>query len=171
MREHATQVTRLTLTQASPPGTRLGAEAALLVGWLATRLGWKLQRLGGAVRFRRPDGGQVALSLLSVPPQAGEAPSALAGVLIESEIKGVVTRGTIARDLGSGLPGETPDADVVVWSLDTPFPTATEQRVRLRNNKAAALLERTLHRPVNDPTLSESVAFADQIFEDGLVCT
>jgi len=171
MREHASKVTRLGLRQASEPGTRLGSEGALLLGWLATRLGWRLQRLGGATRFRRPDGGQVTMTLTAVPRPEEVAPSALAGVTIESEVNGAVTRGTIDRDLASGLPGESPDADVVVWKLEAPFPTATEQRVRLRDNRGARLLERTLHRPVSDPTLSESVAFAEPIVEDGLVCS
>jgi glucose-6-phosphate dehydrogenase assembly protein OpcA len=171
MREHASKVTRLGLRQASEPGTRLGSEGALLLGWLATRLGWRLQRLGGATRFRRPDGGQVTMTLTAVPRPQEVAPSALAGVTIESEVSGAVTRGTIDRDLASGLPGESPDADVVVWKLEAPFPTATEQRVRLRDNRGARLLERTLHRPVSDPTLSESVAFAEPIVEDGLVCS
>ena len=43
--------------------------------------------------------------------------------------------------------------------------------MRLRDNKGGKLLIRTLHRPVNDPVLSEAVAFAEPIFEDGLVCT
>jgi hypothetical protein len=58
-----------------------------------------------------------------------------------------------------------------VWKLDVPFPVATEQRVRLRDNKGGKLLVRTLHRPVSDPTLSAAVAFAEQVFEDGLVCS
>ena len=30
--------------------------AALMLGWIGTRLGWKLARLGGAVRLKRADG-------------------------------------------------------------------------------------------------------------------
>jgi hypothetical protein len=42
--------------------------------------------------------------------------------------------------------------------------------VRLHANKGAALLIDTLHRPKTDPALSESVAFAEELSEDGLVC-
>jgi glucose-6-phosphate dehydrogenase assembly protein OpcA len=171
MRDHAQGVTRLTLSQASEPGTRLGSEGSLLLGWVATRLGWKVQRLGGAMRFRRPDGGQVALTLSSVARPQEVAPAALAGLTLEAESGGVKAIGSINRDLASGMEGKSPDADMVLWKLDVPLPTATEQRVRLRDNKGGKLLVRTLHRPVSDPTLSEAVAFAEQIYEDGLICT
>jgi glucose-6-phosphate dehydrogenase assembly protein OpcA len=171
MRGLAHGITHLTLTQASDAGARLGSEGALLLGWLATTLGWKLQRLGGAMRFRRPDGGQVTLSLTALPRPHEVAPAALAGIALEAEADHVKARGSIHRDLASGLDGQSADADVVVWKLEVPFPTATEQRVRLRDNKGAKLLVRTLHRPVSDPTLSDAVAFAEQIFEDGLVCS
>jgi glucose-6-phosphate dehydrogenase assembly protein OpcA len=171
MRGHAQGIVKLTLSQASDPGTRLGSEGALLLGWLATRLGWKLQRLGGAMRFRRPDGGHVGVSLTAVKRPEEVAPAALAGLSLEAEADGVRAKGSIVRDLGSGMEGQSPDADVVLWRLDVPFPVATEQRVRLRDNKGGKLLVRTLHRPVSDPTLSEAVAFAEQVFEDGLVCT
>jgi len=171
MRELAQGVTRLTLSQASEGGARLGSEGALLLGWLATRLGWKLQRLGGAMRFRRPDGGQVALTLQAITRPEEVAPAALAGLVLEAEVGAIKARGSIQRDLGSGRDGQSADADMVLWKLDVPFPTATEQRVRLRDNKGGKLLVRTLHRPVSDPTLSEAVAFAEQIFEDGLICS
>ncbi len=170
MRAHALGITRLTLSQASDPGARLGSEGALLLGWMASRLGWKLQRLGGGVKLRRPDGGHVTLSLLAVPRPDEVAPAALAGIAIEADAGGVVARGSIKRDLGSGLAGQSPDADVVVWKLEVDLPVATEQRIRLRDNKGGKLLVRTLHRPVSDPVLSEAVAFAEQVFEDTLVC-
>jgi glucose-6-phosphate dehydrogenase assembly protein OpcA len=170
MRAHAQGITKLTLRQASEPGTRLGSEGALLLGWMATRLGWKVQRLGGAVRLRRPDGAHVALNLAAVARPNEVAPAALAGLVIEAEAQGVKAVGSIARDLGSGMEGKSADADMVLWKLDVPLPTATEQRVRLRDNKGGKLLVRTLHRPVSDPVLSDAVAFAEQLFEDGLVC-
>ena len=99
----ASSVTRVTLKQASDSGTRLGSEGALLLGWLATRLGWKTSRLGGALRFKRPDGGSVALSLGTVKRPAEVAPTALASVTIEAEGSGIVLKGSIQRELGSGL--------------------------------------------------------------------
>lgn len=171
MRDHARGISRLALKQASDRGTRLGPEGSLFLGWLATRLDWKIQRMGGALRFRRPDGGLVALSLSAVPRPMEVAPTALAYVGIEAEAGRVVAKGSIERDLVSGLAGQTADADVLSWSLDVDLPSATKQRVRLHANKEAALLVRTLHRPVNDPALMESIAFAEQLTEDGLVCT
>ncbi len=122
------------------------------------------------MRFRRPDGGHVVLTLSAVARPSEVAPAALAGMAVEAEAGGVKAFGSIQRELGSGLEGQSADADMVLWTLDVPFPVATEQHVRLRDNKGGKLLVRTLHRPVNDPTLSEAVAFAEQVFEDGLVC-
>ncbi len=168
---HAHAVTRVSLRQASEPGTRLGSEGALLLGWMATRLGWKTSRLGGALRFKRPDGGIVGLHLGTVQRPAEVAPTTLAGVTIEAEAGGVRLKGTIERELGSGLAGSTPDADVLVWRLDVAGKQTIEQRVRLSANKGAMVLERTLHRPTEDPALTESVVFAEEVFEDGVVCT
>jgi glucose-6-phosphate dehydrogenase assembly protein OpcA len=171
MREHAHRISRVTVKQASDSGARLGPEGSLFLGWLATRLDWKIQRMGGALRFRRPDGGMVGLSLSAVPRPKEVAPTALAYVGIVAEAGRVVAKGSIERDLVSGLAGQTADADVLLWRLDVDLPTATEQRVRLHVNKEAALLTHTLHRPVYDPALMESIAFAEQLTEDGLVCT
>jgi len=130
MRAHAGGVTRLALKQASDKGARLGAEGALFLGWMATRLGWKISRLGGALRFRRPDGGQVALALSAIARPAAVAPGSLTYVGVVAESGGVVANGAIERSLASGLPGETADADVLSWKLDVPLPAATQQRVR-----------------------------------------
>jgi glucose-6-phosphate dehydrogenase assembly protein OpcA len=178
----ADAVTKLTLEQASAPGSRVGPEAALVLGWIATRLGWKPSRLGGALRFLRRDGGTVHVELGAVPCPAGVAPHALAALSVEAratdagpaaaEGRPSFLRGTIRRELGSGLAEQeesTPDADVVAWRLESDD-TAIEQRIRLGANKAAKWLERTLHRPASDPAFDESVAFAEQIVEDGLGC-
>ena len=80
-------------------------------------------------------------------------------------------RGEIVRELGSGLAADessTVDADVVLWKRAMGDAPAIEHRVRMGANKAAKWLERTLHRPVSDPAFTESVAFAEQIVEDGL---
>jgi hypothetical protein len=171
LRAHASAVTRITLRQASDKGARLGSEGSLILGWLATRLGWKTVRMGGALRFQRPDGKSVVVQLGALPRPEGVAPAALAGIVIEADAGGLKLTGSIERDLGSGaaMEGKTPDADVVLWKLGVAGQPALEQRVRLRANKGAKVLERTLHRPPNDPALMESVAFAEQFFEDGMV--
>ena len=172
-RELAAKVTKIRIVQASEMGARLGPEAALLLGWVGTRLGWKTARLAGAMRFKRPDGGTIAVELAAVPRPEGVAPHTLASVMIEAgdDAHNPSLKGTIERELASGLAereGTTVDADVVVWKLQGPDGNAIEQSVRLRANKAAKWLERTLHRPAVDIAFSESVAFAESIIQDGL---
>jgi glucose-6-phosphate dehydrogenase assembly protein OpcA len=167
----AEKITRVAIKQASDPGARLGPEPALLLGWLGTRLGWKTSRLGGTLRFRRPDGGFVALELGAVPCPAGVAPHTLAGVTVEARDGERSMQGTIDRQLGSGITTDentTKDADVLRWKQVRSEGPPLEHQVRLGANKAAKWLERTLHRPANDPLFAESVAFAEQIAEDGL---
>lgn len=167
----ASKITKISVKQASEPGVRLGSEPALLLGWIATRLEWKTSRLGGKTRFKRPDGGTVTIELGSVKRPEGVAPDSLAAVAIEAESDGVTMRGSIERDLGSGLASNqenaTADADVMVWKQAMPGAPALEQRVRLGANKAAKWLERTLHRPRHDPAFDESVEFAEHIVGDG----
>lgn len=166
---HANAVRRVELRQATEKGARLGPELTLLLGWLSTRLGWKMVRLGGHLRLTRPNGDPVQLVLTAVPRPAGVAPSALAGIALEAVHDGIVMRGTVERELGSGT-AATPDADVLVWRLAADgVPSATEQRVRLGANKGGRLLERTLHRPAYDEALMESAKFAEDIDEEGLV--
>src|SRR5262249_60038374 len=117
-RELANRVTRVTMRQASDPGARLGSEAALLLSWLATRLGWRSARVGGALRMKRPDGGTLTIHLGTEKRPAEVSPAALAGVTIEAEHEGKKLKGSIDRELGSGLAGQSPDADVIVWRLE-----------------------------------------------------
>jgi hypothetical protein len=168
--EHAAGVTHVALAQASEKGAKLGSEGALLLGWLATRLGWRAARMGGALRMRRPDGHDVPLLVSAVPRPEGVAPAAIASVTLQSEASGVTLKGTIDRELASGvdIAGKTSDADVLTWRLDVSGQPVLEQRVRLRANKGAKVLERTLHRPTADPVLVEAVRFAEHFFEDGV---
>ncbi|WP_394849481.1 glucose-6-phosphate dehydrogenase assembly protein OpcA [Pendulispora brunnea] len=171
LRGHAKRITTVTISQASEAGARLGSEGALILGWLATRLGWKVQRVGGHSRFVREDGEQVVVKLNAVPRPEGVAPAALAGMAFEAESGGFVAAGSIERTLRSGLEGATPDADVLTWKLDVDLPSATEQTVRLSTNRGARVLERTLQRPAVDLTLDESAHFSEKIEEEGLSCT
>jgi len=169
--EHASAITRVTLHQASESGGRLGSEGALLLGWLATRLGWRAGRMGGALRLRGTDGADIALQVGAVARPEGVAPAALASITIESAVAGVTLKGTIDRELASGaeISGKTTDADVLTWRLDVSGQAVLEQRVRLRANKGARVLERTLHRPMADPVLVEATRFAEHFFEDGVI--
>ncbi|MEO8876057.1 MAG: glucose-6-phosphate dehydrogenase assembly protein OpcA [Polyangiaceae bacterium] len=161
---HAQRIRKLVLRQASDSGAKLGSEGALLLGWFATRLGWKMQRIGGSVRFRRPDGDTVVLELRKGARPSNIAPAALTGVSVEADANGVAIKGALDLEVeGSDA------AALLVWKLDAEVPAASEQRVRLSQNKGARMLERTLHRPSNDPALAESALFAEEIYEEGLV--
>jgi glucose-6-phosphate dehydrogenase assembly protein OpcA len=171
-------VSELTVTQASEPGARLGSEAALLIGWLATRLGWTSGRMGGQLRFKRKDGGDVKVKLASVKQPDGVAPAALAGVRIAAHAGEVSVLGTIDRALASGPASEAPqdgatrstrDADMLHWKIEVGGEAPFEQQVRLGANKGAKLLERTLHRAPSDATLLEAIAFAERVFDDGVI--
>jgi glucose-6-phosphate dehydrogenase assembly protein OpcA len=170
-RDLATKITKVCVKQASEPGSRVGPEAALMLGWIGTRLGWKLARLGGAVRLKRADGANVTIELGSVRRPTGTAPNVLAAFCIEAVgDNGDRLSGTIERELATGpshSSAQTVDADVLVWRLEVGGQTI-EHRVRLGSNKAAKWLERTLHRPAHDVAFDESVAFAETLVEDGL---
>ncbi len=168
--EHAGAITRVSRHQASAAGAPLGSEGALLLGWLANRLGWRAERTGGALRVRRADGQEVQLEVGAVPRPEVVAPQALASLTVESSTGGVSLKGTIDRELASGaeMSGKTPDADVLTWRLDVSGQAVIEQRVRLRANKGARVLERTLHRPIVDATLVDAVQFAKHFFDDGV---
>jgi glucose-6-phosphate dehydrogenase assembly protein OpcA len=183
MRAHANAITGLTLRQCSNKGARLGSEGALFLGWIATRLGWRVERLGGAIKLRRPDGAHVAVKLETVTRPSGEAPSALTFVGISTDAEGVEAAASIERHLSTGLEDQSADADVLTWRLEI-APTRrgalspraapshpVERQVRLYANKEAELLVETLHRPILDPALSESVVFAEELSEDGLLCS
>jgi glucose-6-phosphate dehydrogenase assembly protein OpcA len=169
----ASKVTRIVFRQACDPGARIGPESALMLGWIGTRLGWKVSRLAGALRFKREDGASVTVELTAVPRPKGVAPHALAALTIEAgdDPRAPALRGSIERELASGLAGQvdtTPDADVIIWRCTKAGSAEIEQRIRLGPNKAAKWLERTLHRPMRDAAFDESVAFAEHVVEDGL---
>lgn len=167
----AQSVDAVHVMQASDPGARLGSEGALFIGWLATRLGLHLDRLGGALRLRRGDGAPVQLELRAVPRPPTVAPLALAGLTLTASLGGARLRGEIARELGSGREIDpSRDADVLRWRLTPVEGPTVEHRVRLGGNKSARVLVRTLQRPAYDPVLVEAVAFAEQLYEDGVVC-
>jgi glucose-6-phosphate dehydrogenase assembly protein OpcA len=149
--EHAGAVTRVTIQQTSEAGAPLGSEGALLLGWLASRLGWRADRTGGALHVRRADGQDVQVQVGTVLRRAGVAPLALASLTVESSTGGVALKGTIERA----------DSDVLTWRLDVSGQATIEQRIRLRADRGARVLERTLHRPVVDPVLVEAVQFAE----------
>ena len=142
-----------------------------MLGWIGTRLGWKLARLGGAVRTKRADGENITIELGAVPRPPGTAPQILAGLEVEANDGSTKLVGSIERELATGpshSSAATVDSDVLYWRLTIGSNPTIEHRVRLGTNKAAKWLERTLHRPAHDPAFDESVAFAEALVEDGL---
>jgi glucose-6-phosphate dehydrogenase assembly protein OpcA len=165
MRPLAFRVESLRLVQMSEPGARLGPEGTLLLGWLATRLGWKLEPIGGALRFRRADGKLVHVDLATMPRPEGVAPLAIASVGLAAKDVDVTATGTVARDFAGDV------ADVLRYKLEANLPCAGEQTVRLGANRTGRVLERTLHRPAHDDAFLAAVEFAEKLDEDGAVCT
>jgi len=172
LRPLATHVARVTLAQASPAGAPLGPEATLMLGWLATSLGWRASSMAGKLRLLRSDGASGAArdglvqAVLRADPAAPTARDALVSVRLEASAGDLSMRGEITRD-----PGE---ADAATWRLDVTSAGATqriEQHVRLRASGPAGLLERTLHRPTNDPALAEAAAWADELRGEELECS
>jgi glucose-6-phosphate dehydrogenase assembly protein OpcA len=169
LRPLADRITRVALVQAAAPGAPLGSEGALLLGWLATRLGWKAASLAGKLRLLREDGGHVHAALCAeAAPQAPAPPGTLLSVQLEAAAPdgSMQVRGEVAREPG--------DPDVATWRLAvTPAGGETqriEQHVRLRAGDAARLLERTLHRPTHDPALADSAVWADELRGEELAC-
>jgi hypothetical protein len=164
LRDLAAHVTGLRMVQASSPGTTLASEGGLVLGWLATRLGWKAVSLAGKLRLLRPDDGNVRAQLRAeTTPYAPQG--ALLALEIDASLGPLALHGEIRRE-----PGE---ADTALWRLDVTTAGETkrlEQRVRLRAGEPARLLERTLHRPPHDVVLAESAAWAAGLHGEELQC-
>ncbi len=165
LRALAQRVTRVSLVQESPEATAVGPEGALLLGWLATRLGWKAASLAGKLRLVRPDGAYVQTQLRA-RSQANVQRGSLLGVEIEAGEGELTMRGDIARS-------EHADLDAATWRLQVTGggeAQRLEQHMRLRGNEPGRLLERTLHRKPHDEALADAVLWADELRGDELVC-
>jgi len=165
MRPLASRVDALRIVQMSDKGAKLGPEGSLLLGWLASRLKWRIEPLGGALRFRRADGKLVHVELAAMPRTEHVAPLALASVSLEASDDAIRAAGTVARDFAGDV------ADVLRYKLDVNLPCAGEQTVRLGANRGARVLDRTLHRPLHDDAFVAAVELADKLDDDGVVCT
>jgi glucose-6-phosphate dehydrogenase assembly protein OpcA len=163
LRELASRMTRIGIAQASQSGAAIGSEGGLLLGWLATRLGWKATSLAGKLRLVRPNDGVVRAELHA--ERATRAPrGALLALEVDAGAGALSLRGTITRQEG--------DADMAIWRLEVTVDghvQRAEQRVRLRASNPARLLESTLRRPKHDQALGESASWADEVREE-LAC-
>lgn len=151
----ADTIEELTMVQASSTG--VGSPALLMLGWIATRLGWRQDAVG----LVRADGRRVAVSLGRTARPRGVAEGTLACLKLRARGERGEVLGDITRALATGT-DDAPDADVIDWKRIGPGGAndVAEQRVRLGPNKAAKWLERTLHRPARDEAFEEAVAFA-----------
>jgi len=158
LRPLAFHVTRVLLVQACTAGAALAIEGLLLLGWLATRLGWKASAQPTRLALLRSDAGNVDVAL-GADPSSTAVRGCLLSVRIEATVDGVTVCGQIVRDARAD--------DAATWRLEVAAlgcePQHLEQHVRLRATEKAALLERTLHRPIHDPALEESVLWADAL--------
>jgi glucose-6-phosphate dehydrogenase assembly protein OpcA len=164
LRPLANHVSRVSITQASKVGAPLGVEGALVLGWLATRLGWKAGSIAGKLRLVRPDD-VIVRSQLRADPSTKASPGSLVAVMVEASLGDMARRGSVGR--------ETSDPDAATWSLEVATRgelQRIEQHVRLRSTDPAGLLERTLHRPVHDEALAEAAAWADELRGEELAC-
>jgi glucose-6-phosphate dehydrogenase assembly protein OpcA len=147
LREHASHVRGVTIHQASEPGAPLGAEGALFLGWLATRLGWTALGADRKRPFTRADGAAVEIGIRATGVGGG---AALAGVVLEAEKDGLLLQGSAVRE-----------DETVAWRLDVTGGRPREQRVPLRARDEARNLERTLHRGPSDAALAETIALIE----------
>ncbi len=164
VRDLARAVTRVRVVQALAAGASLGPEGALMLGWLATRLGWKASSLAGKLRLTRADGASIHVQL-QADPAARVPHGALLAVEIEASLGAAGLRGEIARSRGDDGAG--------TWRLEVTTAGETrrmEQRVRTFGDEAARTLQRALRRPVHDDALAESVVWADALGSDELAC-
>jgi glucose-6-phosphate dehydrogenase assembly protein OpcA len=168
LRDLAARIHRVRIVQAPSNSGALGAEGGLLLGWLATRLGWKATSLAGRLRLLRPNDGTVQAQLVADPAAQGPRGSLVAIQIEASQGTGseaVALRGSVERRRG--------EANAALWQLDVTQGGEArhiEQHVELRANEPARLLERTLRRPAFDLGLSESVAWADELLGEELAC-
>lgn len=164
LRALASSVTGVTLVQSSRPGAPMGAEGSLMLGWLATRLGWRAGALAGKLRLQRRDGQHVHASLCGDASGKATADS-LVAVRLEASAGGLRVRGSIERDAAG---------DSATWRLETTGdggePRRMEQHVRMHLTAPTVLLERTLHRPIRDPALADAAAWADELGGEELAC-
>ncbi len=166
LRPLAMSITRVAIVQASATGVQLGPEGALMISWLATRLGWRASSLAGQLRLLRADGGHVHVQL-----RAEAAPWAARGSLLSVEIEarreGLAMRGEVAR-------GRQAEGDAGTWRVDITVAGGTQQvaqSVRIAANEPSRVLETTLRRPVHDEALAEAVTWADELRGEDLLCS
>ena len=122
-------VTRVTIVQDGSAGAVLGTQGTLLLGWLATRLGWKAASLAGKLRLVRRDGGTITSRFGRREVRATRArfPPGLRSTL---EAPTVSVHGEMERE-------GTPRTGAWRSRSGSSEPQRIEQRVRLRDERDA----------------------------------
>lgn len=163
LRPLSDRVTGLTIVQDRRSDTVLGPQGTLLLGWLATRLGWRATSLAGKLRLVRRDGGPIAVSLRS-EDGGGSPAGSIRAIGLDAKEGDLSVHGEMERE-----------GEAACWRTEvrcgTSEPQRIEQRVRLRDESdSAALLDRTLHRPMRDAALEETAAWVDGLRGEELAC-
>jgi glucose-6-phosphate dehydrogenase assembly protein OpcA len=122
------------------------AQALLLVGWLAARLGWQPEGEVGGQTYRLRNGDRRLLVTLRARRSPGEPPGALLAVRLAA-----------GSDAAFSLERSTPD----LATLKTLTPTASRERtVRLGGGGDPEMLAQELKTPGEDPVFEEALTVA-----------
>jgi glucose-6-phosphate dehydrogenase assembly protein OpcA len=159
---HLAEITRVTVDYEQRPGGAADRDQALLlIGWLASRLGWRrdldeaargipLDRAGGVtLRLVRPDAGEVSVELRPAVPKE-DALDRLAAVVIESPR----ARFSVARD---------DESDCALARSEVAGMPPLARRVRLERLAEAALIGEELRLLGRDQTFEEALRFAAEV--------
>lgn len=124
------------------------AQALLLTGWLAARLGWQLEGADNEAYRMRSAGATVRVSLGARPSPDGEPASLLAVRLVASRAADKATF-SVRRS----------EQQQVTIKAEAPEATL-ESSVRLAGGSEPELLARELETPGRDPSYEEALAMA-----------
>jgi glucose-6-phosphate dehydrogenase assembly protein OpcA len=146
-RGHLSEVERVQIAVAAPAGAEAERSPALLLaGWLATRLGWRLEGRGEAARLLRPDGAQVQLEIDTAPTDGDEG-DRLASVTLVCR----AARFAVTRDAG---------ADVVATRAEIEGRWPIRSCMRLERPDEVALVAGELRLFGRDPVFESTLRVA-----------
>jgi glucose-6-phosphate dehydrogenase assembly protein OpcA len=124
------------------------AQASLLTGWLAARLGWQPEGADNEAYRLRSAAGSVRVSLRARPSPDGE-PGSLLAVRLAASRSGSEATFSIRRS----------EPQQVTIKIEAPEATL-ERSVRLAGGSEPEMLARELETPGRDPSFEEALAMA-----------
>jgi glucose-6-phosphate dehydrogenase assembly protein OpcA len=167
-RPYQQKVRRLTVDYAATPGRTLGAAPLLLVGWLASRLGWGLEQVSDA-------GGALDGTFTLGPADDASAPTEIAVRVRPRPVPAAEPGELLAVTLSARRAGAA-DGDPTTFEVrrDEASACATtraalagvrevSRRVALDRPATAELLVRELQATVADPVYAESLAMVARL--------